>query len=126
MPTDPSMGGKIARVSYNGVFQSGKALAGDGDSEEDDWLDLGIDTTEEKAMALENLVTTAVENGIWAEGEKRLRTLCHEYADVFRVRLGPDAPANVEPMKVVLKPSVAPVKSRAKKYPADRRKFMTR
>ncbi len=65
------------------MLESSKALAGDGDSEEDDWLDLGIDTAEEKAMALEKLVATAVENGISAEGEKKLRTLVHEREDVF-------------------------------------------
>ncbi len=84
--TDPSIGGKLARVFYDRVFHSDKAIGGDADNEEDDWLDLGIDTAEAKAIALENLVATAAENAISADGEKKLRTLVCEYEDVFRVR----------------------------------------
>jgi hypothetical protein len=37
----------------------------------------------------------------------QLATLLDQFRDVFRVRLGPDPPADVEPLKVQINPFVA-------------------
>lgn len=51
----------------------------------------------------------AIPNGITHEGATRLTGLLHKHRDIFRTRLGPDPPAQVEPMQVVVKPHTNPL-----------------
>ncbi|ETL25421.1 hypothetical protein L916_20724 [Phytophthora nicotianae] len=55
-----------------------------------------------------------------------LRKLIYEYADVWRVRIGADPPADVEPLRVKLRDDAVPYRSGTKKYPPQQRQFFFR
>lgn len=50
-------------------------------------------------------------NGISSLGNVKTRALLTEFRDVFRVRLGNDAPADIPPLDLKLKPGAAPTKN---------------
>lgn len=53
-----------------------------------------------------------------------MRGLLDEYADIFRIRLGPDPAADVEPMKVHIRSDSIPYITKARRYPIDQREFI--
>jgi len=98
--------GKISRLmSYEGIFHSDCAAEDEG-YEDDSWLDLRIDTEEEIQDAFKNMMREAVDNGLSTGGAKEIGTQLNEYRDVFRLKLGLDPPALVQPMTVQLKPGL--------------------
>jgi hypothetical protein len=64
----------------------------------------GIDTVEETATALQYLVQRARDNGMSSKGAETLNQLVREFRDIWAIKLGPGAPADVPPMRVQLKP----------------------
>lgn len=127
VPIEDYPEGSVARLMHQGIFHSnGGYVADQGDKEDDTWLDLGEDTEAEVDEALEKLVQEAVDNGISEKGQGRLRSMLDKYRGIFRLRLGNDPPADVDPMKIVLKPGAKPVRAKPRRYSTDGRKFMER
>ncbi len=66
----------------------------------------------------------AMNAGAGAQWSERLGRLLQEHWDVFRLVLGRDPPVKTEPLHVRLKQGARPVRSRARRYPAEHREFM--
>lgn len=71
----------------------------------------------EVAKAVENLVTQAVDNGFDASYAEALRALVQEYPDMFRLHIGKDPPADVEPLEVQMIPGAQSFRCKMRKYP---------
>ncbi len=89
--------------------------------------DLTMDSGEEE-MEIRRLLRVkaqeAQQAGADTDWVKRLEDLLQEHWDVFRLVLGRDPPVKTEPLRVRLKSGGRPVKSRARRYPAEHREFM--
>jgi transposase InsO family protein len=109
---------------------------GDCDDLEDDYVVVSHDQgdgvpaegsgVDEVDALLENMLQEAMEEGFDPGMEESLRTLVAEYKDVWRVRLGQDEPARVEPMRVQLRDDAEPHRSATRKYPQLQREFLRR
>lgn len=101
--------GSIARIRTSGLFHSDEAITEDDCADPyHSGIDLGIETVDEMDAAFENILEQADANGVGGVGMGHLCCLLDEYSDVFTVRLGPDPVADVEPMKVHLRPDSVP------------------
>ena len=94
--------------------------------DKDEWLDLEIDAPEEINEAITSAVSAAEHNGMSISGTSKLQDLLNTHRDTLRIRLGNDAPAQVEPMRVEIKPGSTPIACSQRRYPPDARKFMER
>jgi hypothetical protein len=79
---------------------------------------------EELADAIEGLLTSAEQAGMFTDGVQSLRQLVTECKDVFRLKLGADPPANVSPLVIKLRDGAEPVRMSARKYAPPQLKFM--
>jgi hypothetical protein len=77
---------------------------------------LGTDQSDELTVILERLLQDAMDNGFEREEAHVLRSLVMEFKDVFRIRLGADGPAKVEPLRVMLRDGVEPYRAGARRY----------
>ncbi len=109
---------------FEGIFHSNRALDGEMDDDEPDWLDLGTDTEEEVQTAYSKMLNTVQNNGLLESGREKLSSLLLEYRDVFRLRLGNDLPADVHPMEVVLLPGAQSVRAKSRPYSAEKHLFL--
>lgn len=78
----------------------------------------------EVERTLHVLVEEAVESGLEKTLADELRGLVISYADVFRLRLGRDEPADVEPLDVRLVNGAQPYRSGPRHYPEVQRQFL--
>ncbi|POM62525.1 hypothetical protein PHPALM_28315 [Phytophthora palmivora] len=101
------------------------------DDEEDDLDDLDVEmpgaapASRDKALhcAVEKMVQIALSNGFPRRLEAKLRTIVFKH-DVWRLDLGNDPPAKVEPLRIRLKSGASAVKSRPRQYPPAVRTFL--
>ncbi|ETK97256.1 hypothetical protein L915_00175, partial [Phytophthora nicotianae] len=73
----------------------------------EDAFGAGCTPNEEVRQAVEGMVITAIENSFPADKENKLRAIVYMF-DVWRIRLGPDPPAKVPPLKIRLKKGATP------------------
>ena len=66
--------------------------------------------------ALQQVWRKAEDQGMPSAPHKKLWALLRRYMDVFRVSLGSDPPADVEPLRVTMKAGCEPCKARARRY----------
>ena len=86
---------------------------------------MGEDTEDEIQQAFEKMLKNAEENGMSEKGLATAKELLYEFRDIFRIRLGKDAPAKIPPMEVKLKPGAKPVKSNQRRYAPAQREFLS-
>ncbi|ETI41192.1 hypothetical protein F443_13552, partial [Phytophthora nicotianae P1569] len=99
--------------------------------EEEDLVDLdemlpgaGPDPTgSDLHNAIEKLIRTALDHGFPHLLAPRLRAIVLKH-DIWRLELGNDPPAKVEPLKIRLKDGAKAVKSKPRQYPPAVRKFL--
>jgi hypothetical protein len=101
----------------------------DGDIPDDDPIDyhdvdVGQGSPEELADAIKGLLTISEQAGMSLDGVQSLRQLVTECKDFFRLKLGVDPPANVEPLVIKLCNGAEPVRMSARKYAPPQLKFM--
>jgi RNase H-like domain found in reverse transcriptase/Reverse transcriptase (RNA-dependent DNA polymerase)/Integrase zinc binding domain/Integrase core domain/Aspartyl protease len=84
----------------------------------------GIDTEVEMASALDNLIQRARDNGMSSKGASALNQLVREFRDVWAIKLGPGAPADVPPMCVQLKPNARPRRAANRRWSAPATAFL--
>lgn len=116
---------KAASVSYKGLrYQE----ADDDPIEIPDIVAAGIgkDSKDSIDKAFDNIVVEAKRNGLVESGIKRLRALLEDYRDVFRIKLGPDPPARVQPLKIKLAENARPFRSTQRRYSPQQRAFIIR
>jgi hypothetical protein len=97
-----------------------------GDIPDDDPIDyhdvrVGQGIPEELADAIESMVTSAEQAGMSRDGVQSLVTECK---DNFRIKLGADPPANVNPLVIKLRDGAEPVQMSDCKYALPQLKFM--
>ena len=85
---------------------------------------LGLVTDQEHQKGLEDLIARAMEAGLPVEHEGAIRDLVYEYSDVFRVKLGQDPPAKVNPWIVYKKEKAVPVRCATRIYTPKKREFL--
>ncbi|KAE8978399.1 hypothetical protein PR001_g24855 [Phytophthora rubi] len=73
---------------------------------------------------LHSLVDEAMDAGFEPTMADDLRQLVLDYSDVFRVRLGHDAAADVQPLEVRLEGGAQPYRSGVRRYPEAQRQFL--
>ncbi len=89
--------------------------------------DLSMERQEEESKIrglLRDKTEEARKAGAGANWAERLGLLLQEHWDVFRMVLGRDPLVMAEPLRVRLKQGARPVRSRARRYPAEHREFM--
>ncbi|KAE9160603.1 hypothetical protein PF004_g31122 [Phytophthora fragariae] len=74
-------------------------------------------------VAVERLISRAVEKGFPVDRVEQLRTIVHAY-DVWRLELRADPSANVPPLEVRLRDGARPAKCKPRKYPPHIRTFL--
>ncbi|RAW21664.1 hypothetical protein PC110_g21891 [Phytophthora cactorum] len=117
-------------VDLDGVFeqlaqQSIEAAEAEADDIPSDHVNvLGTREDNEVETVLHGLVDEAIAAGFEPTRAEDLRNLVMEYSDVFRVRLGHDAAAEVEPLEVRLVGGAQPYRSGVRRYPEAQRTFL--
>jgi hypothetical protein len=79
---------------------------------------------EEMATALQYLVKRTRDNGMSGKGAETLNQLVREFRDIWAIKLGPGAPANVPPMRVQLKPNARPRRAAKRRWSAPSIAFL--
>ena len=125
-PTEDYADGSVARIVSSGIFHSTAAAEDDAAlaKEDGNWLDLGEDTEEGIQSAFQSMLDEAAQNGLSISGNTKLCAMLQEYRDVFRLRLRNDPPAEVEPIKVVLKADATSIIAKTRRYRAPQRAFI--
>jgi hypothetical protein len=100
-----------------------------GDIPDDDPIDyhdvhVGQGSPEELADAIERLITSAKQAGMYRDVVQSLRQLVTECKDVFRIKLVADHPANVKLLVINLRGGAEPMRMSARKYALPQLKFM--
>ncbi|OWZ05895.1 LOW QUALITY PROTEIN: hypothetical protein PHMEG_00021933 [Phytophthora megakarya] len=107
---------------------AGGAQAGEiGAADEEDLPpeeELRFEAEGDVTTAMENLVEQAVANWFAEAHVEGLRELVHEFPDVFRLHVGIDSPADVEPLEVQVVPGATPFRCKLRKYPERQRAFL--
>jgi hypothetical protein len=78
--------------------------------------DIGINTDEDMQMAIDRLITRAVEKGLPSEWQTRLTDLIINYRNVFRMKLSNDPAAAVTPLQSELIDNAKPVRCKSRRY----------
>jgi hypothetical protein len=87
-------------------------------------VDVEQGSPEELADAIEGLIISAEQTGMYLDGVQSLRQLVTECKDVTRLKLGTDPPANVKPLVIKLRDGAEPMRMSARKYAPPQLKFM--
>jgi hypothetical protein len=87
-------------------------------------VNVGQESPEELAAAIEGLFTSAEQACMSRDGLQSLRQLVTECKDVFRLKLGADPPANVKTLVIKLRDGAEHVRMSARKYAPPQLKFM--
>ena len=125
--TDPEVAqeGRVSRV-LEGVYHADGG-ADDADLDDNDgWLDLGPEDRAAKEIVLNQKISEAREKGISGKGATSLEELLREYDDVIKLKLDCGKPADIEPLRINLKPGASLFRAKQRRYPAPKREFMTR
>ncbi|GMF48898.1 unnamed protein product [Phytophthora fragariaefolia] len=97
---------------------------GDGDDDEAiPEVAAGANDAEATRIAVEALIQSALDDGFPADKGEHLRTIVYAY-DVWRLVLGNDPPAYVEPMRFRMKTGCRPYKAKARKYAPEYQAFL--
>lgn len=59
-----------------------------------------------------------------SDGVVTVEALLQEYRDIFRIKLGPDPPAKVEPLRIQMRANCKPFRSTQRRYAAPQRDFI--
>jgi len=96
-------------------------------TEDDDQLppEVGGIDRDEIAACLDSALTAAADQGLSLPAVHRLREALHgDLFDVFRVRLGPDPPADVPPVRVDMRPGIETVRQPRRRYSPEESRYM--
>lgn len=87
---------------------------------------IGADAPESIDKAFQSIISAADEAGISTSGSKRLSQMLKRYRDVFRIKLGPDSPAEVAPLVITRTSDAKPFRSPQRRYAPTQREFIVR
>lgn len=114
---------KLAATKYQGLSYRN---ADDDPIELSECIVAGIGKDSEEAItkAFKNCLDEAQRNGISDQGLNRVRHLLKGYRKVFRIKLGPDPPADVPPLVITPVASCKPYRSPQRRYAQHQRDFI--
>jgi hypothetical protein len=95
------------------------------DELDSDTVEFGIDDASEVVASLEAAVHRAESNDAPSSFIDGLRILTHNYSDIFRLKLGHDPPANVEPLCIELVPGAEPVLCNVRRHAPLHLRFLS-
>ena len=127
LPEEEDISGSVARICNQGIFHGHAAAEEDAALSEDDslFVSIGDDKPEEIDTAFRELLKEAQTEGMSDESWEQLRNMLNEYRDIFRIKLGRDPAAKVEPMQLNLKPNSKPIIAKARRYSTPQRVFIS-
>lgn len=120
---------KYIGIDVNGLLEqlAGGSTVAEADHDDITTSDPELDFADE-IDEIHTVVSTLVDNAVDAGFDSSLAgdlcALVHEYEDVWRLQIGADEPAKVEPMRVVMRPDSEPYRSGVRKYPDMLRAFL--
>ncbi len=118
--------GTIAKLMLtNAIYHSFRGEDGCAD-DDDEYIDLGDDSDEKLCEMLDKRIKEASDIGLSERVTEVLRSLVHKFKEVFRIRLGSGPPADAAPMTVKIKPGARLFRAKARRYKAEKRKFMNK
>ena len=125
--TDPEVAqeGRISRVLKDVYHADGGAADAELD-DNDGWLDLGPENRAEREIVLNQKISEARETVISGKGAKSFEKHLLEYDDVIKLKFDCGALVDSEQLRINLKPGANSVRAKQRRYPAPKRKFMTR
>ena len=85
---------------------------------------IGLDSKESIDKEFTRIITEARNNGISEGGSKILSNTLEKYSDTFRIKLGPDPPAKVEPLVITPTDNAKPYRSPQRRYAPIQRDFI--
>lgn len=116
--------GRVGRI-IDGVFHADGGGDGADLDDDDGWLDLGPEDPKEKEAILQIKLKEAKKHGLSPKGCKDLDSMLREFSDTIKLKLDAGQPADIEPLKITLKPDATPVRAKQRRYPLPKREFMT-
>lgn len=87
---------------------------------------IGGDTTESIDKAFSRIIQEAEDSGISKTEADRLRKTLQCCRHVFRIKLGPDPPAKVAPLRILSKPNARPYRTPQRRYAPAQREFISK
>ena len=85
---------------------------------------IGQDSNDSINSTFSKMLGEAKKNGLSKERISRLTGMLEDYRDVFRIKLGPDPPAKVEPLRITLVENAHPYRSPQRRYASQQREFI--
>ena len=85
---------------------------------------IGRDSEEAISRAFQSCIGEAKTNDLSTKGLTRVRNFFKEYRDVFRIKLGPDPPADVTPLVITPVDNCKPYRSPQRRYAPQQRDFI--
>lgn len=85
---------------------------------------LGRDSEDTICRAFENCIEEAKTNDLLDQGLNRVRKFFKEHREVFRVKLGPDSPAEIPPLVITPAEKYKPYLSLQRRYAQQQRDFI--
>ena len=73
---------------------------------------------------LERMLEESIANGLPEHLHARMRNMLYKYREVFRLKLGSDAPVKVPPMRIKLKEGAESVRVKVRRYPPAQADFL--
>ena len=124
---DSVSGDKVCSVrsAYTGVFYGEEEYQDTIDFDNAVGAQFGADTAAERESAIEEMIQRAISNGISSEGQASLREICSENSEIFCIKMPPGEPADVEPLKLELKPDARPVRCAPRRYADKASEFIS-
>ena len=95
-----------------------------GDEMYQEFIDFGETNEAEIRAGIDKMVSEALEAGLPAEKGEDWSSLLHKFADVWRIKLGKDPPARVDPMYVNYNREKKPWRHKNRRYSLVHRQFM--
>ena len=84
----------------------------------------GVDSKESIDETFQEIIQNAEHNGLGRKWTAELKSLLRKYRDCFRIKLGPDPPANVRPLEIKLVENARTMKSPQRRYSPHHRSFI--
>lgn len=87
---------------------------------------IGSTQHDDNRNAVDDMVKTAIDNGLEDDDTMTLRQIVDDHINIFRTSLSSGPPAQVKTLKIQLTSDAPPVRVRLRKYSQDQRNFLAK
>jgi len=85
---------------------------------------MGVDKPEEIQAEIQKTLKRAADAGMTPNNVKKCEALMQKHIDIFRIKLGPDQPAKVDPYRLTLKENHRPFRCTQRRYAPAQKVFI--